>query len=67
MWIWLAAVLLLMIWKVTGWGYVLMNVFGTKKRILNNMPTAYSFPPATPGQFPQLDTAEHLHARDAPS
>jgi hypothetical protein len=58
MWIWLAVFLFLMIWKVTGWGYVLMNVFGTKKRILNNMATAYSFPPATPAQFPQLDTAE---------
>jgi hypothetical protein len=58
MWIWLAVFLFLMIWKFTGWGYVLMSIFGTKKRILNNMATAYSFPPATPAQFPQLDTAE---------
>jgi hypothetical protein len=58
MWIWLAVFLFLMIWKLTGWGFVLMNVFGLKKRILKNMATAYAFPPATPTQFPQLDTAE---------
>jgi len=56
MWLWLAVFLFLMVWKLTGWGYVLLNVFGTKKRILNNMATVYSFPPATPAQFPQIDT-----------
>jgi hypothetical protein len=58
MWIWIPVFLFLMIWKFTSWGYVLMSIFGTKKRILNNMATAYSFPPATPAQFPQLDTSE---------
>lgn len=56
MWIWLGVFLLLMVWKFTGWGFVLMNAFGTKKRILNNMATAYSFPPATPARFPLMDT-----------
>jgi hypothetical protein len=55
-WIWIPVFLFLMIWKFTSWGYVLMSIFGTKKRVLNNIPTAYAFPPAMPVQFPELDT-----------
>jgi len=57
-WIWIPVFILLMVWKLSGWGYLILNVFGVKRRILKNMPTSYSFPPATPAQFPSLDTAE---------
>jgi hypothetical protein len=57
-WIWLAVILFLTIFKFAGWGYLLMKWLGVKNRVLNNMATAYSFPPASPAQYPQLDTAE---------
>lgn len=46
---------LLVVWKFASWFDVLFT-FGTmKRRILKNMATSYSFPPATPAQFPALD------------
>lgn len=57
-WIWLGIALLLAFWKFTGWFYLIAHFFGMKSRVLNNMATSYSFPPATGSQFPQLDTAE---------
>jgi len=57
-WIWIAVFILLTFWKLSGWGYLLLNLFGVKRRVLKNLPTSYSFPPATPAQFPQLDAAE---------
>jgi len=56
-WIWLALVLLLMGWKVLVWGRAIYGLFTVKKRVLGNVATTYSFPPAIPGQFPQLDTS----------
>lgn len=57
-WIWLGIVVLLAISKFSGWVYLASRIFGTKQRVLRNMATSYSFPPATPSQFPKLDTAE---------
>jgi hypothetical protein len=57
-WIWVPIFILLMVWKLSGWGYLILNVFGVKRRVLKRMPTSFSFPPATPAQFPNLDTAE---------
>jgi hypothetical protein len=57
-WIWLAALLFLVFWKFTGWFFLASQLFGAKRRVLNNMATVYSFPPAMPSQFSQLDTAE---------
>jgi hypothetical protein len=54
----LTVVLVLVVMKFVSWGQLLF-AFGTmKKKILNNMATAYSFPPVTPAQFPQLDLPE---------
>jgi len=57
-WGWLAVFALLTISKIAGWSHLAWSWLGLKKRVLNDMATAYSFPPATPSQFPQLDTAE---------
>lgn len=56
MWIWLAIALLLVCWKLYAWLHLIFNLFTTKSRVLKNMATAYSFPPATTAQFPSLDT-----------
>jgi hypothetical protein len=54
----LTVLLVLVVMKFISWGQLLF-AFGTmKKKILNNMATAYSFPPVTPAQFPQLDLPE---------
>jgi hypothetical protein len=58
MWIWLAVLLFFMVWKFTGWFFLLSRLFGLRGRLLKNMATSYSFPPAIPAQFPQLDLAE---------
>lgn len=53
--LWLLVIGGLLVWKFAAWGHLLFT-FGTmKKRVLNNMATSYSFPPATPAQFPSLD------------
>jgi hypothetical protein len=55
MWVYLVILAALIVWKFAAWFEVLFT-FGTmKRRILKNMPTSYSFPPATPAQFPALD------------
>lgn len=55
-WTWLAIVALLLVWRFGSWFHLLF-AFGTMKgRILKNMATSFSFPPATPAQFPALDT-----------
>ena len=57
-WIWVVVFILFTLLKLSGWGYLLVNLLGVKRRVLKNMPTSYSFPPTTPSQFPRLDTAE---------
>lgn len=56
-WVWLAVFLLVMSWKFFGWAHFLFNLFSMKRRVLKNMATSYSFPSATPAQFPSLDAA----------
>jgi hypothetical protein len=47
--------LTLILWRFAGWFHLLFT-FGTMKgRVLKSMATQYSFPPATPAQFPALD------------
>jgi hypothetical protein len=58
MWGWLVFFIFLTVWRFGSWGHLLLSLFSMKRRVLNNMPTSYTFPPATPTQFPQLDTAE---------
>ena len=57
-WIWVVIFVFVTLFKLSGWGYLLLNLLGVKRRVLKNMPTSYSFPPTTPSQFPRLDTAE---------
>ena len=57
LWIWLAVFGFAMLWRFGAWGHLLLSLLGLKGRVLKNMPTSYSFPPATPAQFPALDTA----------
>ncbi len=44
-----------LLWKFAAWAQLIFAVGTMKKRVLNNMATSYSFPPATPTQFPLLD------------
>jgi hypothetical protein len=53
--IWLAIFAFATLWRFGTWGHVLLGLMGMKRRVLKNMATSYSFPPATPAQFPQLD------------
>lgn len=57
MWGWLAIFLFLTIWRFGSWGHLLLSIFSMKRRVVKNMATSYTFPPATPAQFPLLDTA----------
>jgi hypothetical protein len=56
LWVWLAVFVLAMLWRFGAWGHLLLSFLGMKGRVLKNMPTSYSFPPASPTQFPALDT-----------
>ena len=56
-WGWLAILLSVMVWRFYGWAHLLFSFFTMKGRVLKNMATSHSFPPATPAQFPSLDTA----------
>jgi hypothetical protein len=47
--------LVLILLRFAGWFQVLFNFATVKGRVLKNMATQYSFPPATPAQFPALD------------
>ena len=57
LWIGLALFAFAILWRFGTWGHLLLNLLGLKGRVLKTMPTSYSFPPATPAQFPALDTA----------
>jgi hypothetical protein len=52
---WLFIVLALIVWRFAGWFHVLFTFATMKGRVLKNMATQYSFPPASPAQFPALD------------
>ena len=54
---WLVFFLLITFWRFGSWGHLLLSLVSMKRRVLNNMATSFSFPPATPAQFPLLDTA----------
>jgi hypothetical protein len=57
LWGWLAFFTLLTFWRFGSWGHLLLSLVGMKRRVLKNMATSFSFPPATPAQFPLLDNA----------
>jgi hypothetical protein len=57
MWGWLVLFLFLTVWRFGSWGHLLLSIFSMKRRVIKNMPTSYTFPPATPAQFPLLDIA----------
>jgi hypothetical protein len=56
LWVWLVVFVLATFWRFGTWGHLLLSVLGLKGRVLKNMPTSYTFPPASPAQFPGLDT-----------
>lgn len=56
-WGWLVFLFVVMFSKFGSWLQLFLSLIGTKRRVLNSMATAYSFPPATPSQFPLLDLA----------
>jgi hypothetical protein len=55
-WVWLVLIVVLLVWKVGRWIHLLLNVAAVKHRVVKTLPTAYSFPPVTPAQFPLLDS-----------
>jgi hypothetical protein len=57
LWVWVVVLLFFGLLKFGAWGHFLFSLFGMKRRMLKNLATSYSFPPATPAQFPQLDNA----------
>lgn len=56
-WPWLAVFAFLLVWRFGGWLHLLFTFGMMKGRVLKTMPTTFSFPPATPAQFPALDSA----------
>ncbi|PYV95983.1 MAG: hypothetical protein DMG89_19460 [Acidobacteria bacterium] len=56
-WVWLVLVVVLLVWRFGHWIHLLLNIATVKRRVVNNLPTTYSFPPVTPAQFPLLDSA----------
>lgn len=54
---WLLILLFATVWRFGALGHWLLTLLGLKSRVLKSMATSYSFPPATPAQFPALDTA----------
>lgn len=52
---WLLVIVFLLLWRFGSWIHVLFTFATMKRRVLKNMATSFSFPPATPAQFPQLD------------
>ena len=54
-WVWLVMALALVAWKFGSWFHLLSTFGFAKGRVVRSMPTSFSFPPATPSQFPLLD------------
>ena len=57
LWVWLVIFAFAVFWRFEVWGRLLLSLLGLKGRVLKNMATSYSFPPASPAQFPALDSA----------
>jgi hypothetical protein len=55
--VWLGVLLVAFIWRFGSWIQILFSLATMKRRVLKNMATSYSFPPANPAQFPLLDLA----------
>lgn len=55
--VWLGVLLVLVLLKFGAWGRFILNLFTMKRKVLRSIGTSYAFPPATPAQFPLLDTA----------
>ena len=53
--VWLLVLGFLFLWRFGSWIYILFTFATMKRRVLKNMATTFSFPPATPAQFPTLD------------
>ena len=56
-WMWLVVLAGLFLWRFGGLLEALITLLTVKGRVLKNMATSYSFPPATVSQFPLLDVA----------
>jgi hypothetical protein len=56
-WMWLIVLAGLFLWRFGGLAHALFTLVTVKGRVLKNMATSYSFPPATVSQFPLLDVA----------
>ncbi len=52
---WVLLLAFVLLWRFGSWIHVLFTFATMKSRVLKKMPTSYSFPPATPAQFPMLD------------
>lgn len=64
-WIWLVLLLFVTLLRFGAFGHWLLTLLGMKGRVLKNMATSYSFPPATTVQFPALDMAAlERHTRE---
>ena len=53
--VWLLLIAVALLWRFGSWIHILFTFATVKRRVLKNMATSYSFPPATPAQFPTLD------------
>jgi len=54
LWFWLGMAGLLFLLRVSGWLRLIFTFATMKRRVLKTMATSFSFPPATPAQFPIL-------------
>ena len=54
---WILLLLLLFGWKLFSWIHFLYAAATVKKRVVDSVATSFSFPTATPAQFPMLDNA----------
>jgi hypothetical protein len=67
-WIWVALLVFVTLSRFGAFGSLLLTLLGMKGRVLKNMATSYSFPPATTAQFPALDVAAlERYTRDVES
>ena len=66
--IWLGVLLVILLWRFGSWIHILFTFATMKSRVLKNMASSFSFPPATPAQFPVLDLEaldRYTHAFEA--
>jgi hypothetical protein len=58
LWLWLLLAALFFVWRVSRWLRLIFTFATMKRRVLTNMATSFSFPPATPAQFPMLNVED---------